>query len=73
MPRPIKSQANHIAGQFNETAIRPNPAAKKMFETRRTVRPPSRSMVLPTSGPTRADKRRANDNAANIAFKEAKF
>ena len=64
MAAPMTSHPSQSIGSVCVTASIPRPAANSRLETPRTSRPPNRSMVRPTRGPSTADTRSEAENAA---------
>lgn len=58
-------QENQTSFQDDAKDKRFKPMAKRMFEPISTPRPPRLSMVLPTEGPSNAERRSDDEKAAN--------
>jgi hypothetical protein len=64
MPTTSRSQAMHIIHTEVDAPRSVSPAARMMFDAERTCRPPTRSICLPTRGPSNPEITSEAENAA---------
>ena len=64
MPTPSSSQAPHIVHTEVDAPRSASPAARMTFDAASTWRPPTRSICLPTLGPSNPDMTSEPENAA---------
>ena len=70
MPKPSKSQAAAIIGAEYDAPRQTSPAASSRFDADSTNRPPTRSMVRPTRGPSSPESMSEPENAAKNQVSE---